>query len=292
MGATPASSNAYLSTSTNKATRPPDLVLQPCKEGVDFTLRLLAANRMATVVELQCDFGKSKTHSLTEQDIKDLFQALGSSEDGDSDDEEDHHGAQQKIQEEYRRNYDVIKTGGLPHLQALSIQCTSATDNTPSFITALTSFLCRSGSFQQFTHLTMNGVNLRGSAYDLRGLAESFRLHPRVRYVQMTSCWFTKEQQADMPALQQVFKEQEQKGAREARSSSSQLKFGKDASSGVMYAPPAASDNNGLRFRAAGKSNAYVRETEQETEADNREETWWGEKILSFFCMFCPVNKK
>ena len=129
--------------------RHPDVILKPEVEGTHFSLQLLAANRMAKVVEWQIFSDKEEEGSknisstsskkkmdtsiiVTEDDIDAIFAAMGSSrhdDDDDDDDVEKKDGEEKNRKDEYvvTEEYEGpdddfnIQAGGLPYLEALSI---------------------------------------------------------------------------------------------------------------------------------------------------------------------------
>ena len=196
--------------SSQEAKRHPDVILKPQNEGTNFSLQLLAANRMAKVVEwqlLSAGSGNTSKHDIAEEDIAAVFAAMGSDKEEDFDEEVKDEYA---VTEDYQgpdEDYN-IQAGGLPYLESLSIVREEGENNrneetaAASFLVPLTAFLASSQSFPRFTSLTLKGVNLRGTPLALRALTEVIRLHPRLRRVQMTQCQFTKEQQDDVKGLQ------------------------------------------------------------------------------------------
>ncbi|CAB9511110.1 expressed unknown protein [Seminavis robusta] len=188
--------------------REPDLVLRPTKEGMDFTLRVLSANRMSKVVEVVCDFGADGSKKISQGEVRTLFEALGGTAEEDEDMED-----VDMVTDEYQPSNNKQTYKGMPLMESLSIVCQNATEDTPSFVSGLTYFVASSLSLARFTRLSLEGVNLRGTVLELRGLAETFRMHPRMHYVQLQACWFTPEQQADMSVLEQVFQEQKRRSS-------------------------------------------------------------------------------
>jgi len=244
--------------------REPDVVLKPCTEGLQFTLQLLSANRMAKVVEWQwqtlpgnCNTnndidndnnnnddnenendnggdngGESGIVELDEEDIRTLFGVIcGQLKDDDNDEndnDESDNDDEKKHDEKKHDDLEVTETyqgpsseynfahGGLPYLESLSIlgndtgSSNHQNHHNPSFMLTLTLFLSSTHHVVGFTNLTLRCLNLRGSALELRALTEALRLHPKIRRVQMLSCWFSPEQQQHMEALQQVLLQQQQ----------------------------------------------------------------------------------
>ena len=325
------SSNSTTSTTPPNARREPDVILKPSHEGVDFTLRLLAANRMAKVVEWHCgDDATAAKHELSDDDIDALFGAMGSrrhSDESDDDDEkkgnDDNGDDGYVVTENYQGPADdhMIQAGGLPYLESLSIIGSSnnssekniSTDETdatatPSFIAGLTSFLASSQSFPRFTSLTLQGVNLRGTALELRALTEVFRLHPRIRRVQMTACWFSEEQQADMAALQQVFCQQQEQAQRCSVFGGDFLSDGPRRQQQLLFQSQRATLPDAMNPRpsataravptattattntAVSTSEVYNHNTSHNDNSTananaNTTDSWWGERLLkSCFC--------
>jgi hypothetical protein len=272
----PARSDARFSTTSSHQQRAPDLVLQPCQEGVDFSLRLVQANRMSKVVEIQCccedEEKKGATpRQLTEDDIQNLFVAIGGNENEEEEDLEE-----VDIADDYQPK-DTAIYSGLPHLESLSI---IGNDDSPSFLRPLIRFLSVSGSFPRFTRLSLQGVNLRGDLLEFRALAEAFRLHPHVQHVHMVACWFTPEQQANMGCLEDVFQKQQQpqpSSAASQRASILQMRQLVLEHAGAIkndHVPPATVDN------AQSKQTVAV-------EQSPVDEMWWGERLLrSCFCFW------
>lgn len=221
-GAVAARGAVHFSTTGNStgSKRAPDLVLQPAKEGVDFTLRLLQANRMSKVVEINIDidakgnanaFTKAKQQQpLTKHDINSLFRAIGGSENYEEEEDDDD---DKDVADEYHPT-DSDFYSGLPQLESLSITINNSNeDATSSFLEPLIAFLSASGSFPRFTRLSLQGVNLRGGILEFKGLAEAFRLHPHIQNVHMVGCWFTPEQKENMDCLEAVFQEQQRRSS-------------------------------------------------------------------------------
>jgi hypothetical protein len=285
--------------------READLVLEPTKEALDFTLRLLAANRMAKVVQILCHFEsannnsdsnrtKTKTWKLTQQDITNLFQAIGgimNDNDNDSDDDEN------VVTEEYQpssSNNNLSYYSGMPHLESLSIACQHATEETPSFLEGLTQLISSSrSSSPRFTRLSLEGVNLRGSALEVHGLAETVRLHPRLYHWQMQSCYFTSEQQSHVHVLEQAM---QQKGSainnnNNNNNSSSAIRTTTTVPN-PTDAQESASASAGLRQRkdvsqqVSNNSNLYSQQQDdshQDKEVDSFS-SWWSKLWKSCFC--------
>lgn len=248
--------------------RQADLVLEPTKEGLDFTLRLLAANRMAKVVQIQCDFGGGQW-KMNNQDTRNLFQAIGGTmDDNDNNNDDDYDDDYEDVvMEEYQPPKQSFR--GMPLLESLSIVCQNATAETPSFLAGVTHLMSASASCPRLTRLSLDGVNLRGGALEVRGLAETLRLHPK--HVQMQSCWFTPEQQAHVHVLQSALQEKQ---------------------SSMMYPTEVVSAGLRQRNKDTQSSNSLLHSQHQDDDDDDHDRsnnsndtTWWGTRFWkSCFC--------
>ena len=204
--------------------RDPDLILRPYEEGVNFTLKLIDANPLAKVVEVDCRCGSGASASndgnkLSSKRIGTIFRAIGGSngnneEDyddegngGDDDDVDAYYGDGLRCMESLTVIGDNDKNGS-------SSSWSRYNDSSSSFLRPLTSLLVSTGQQQQqqrqtnssyFRRLCLIGVNLEGSVLDFRAMVECLRIHPHVQYVQVSDCSFTNEEQRHMKLLEEVF---------------------------------------------------------------------------------------
>jgi len=301
-GATVAGNNAHFqlgsifgSNSGQGGNRAPDLKLKPYEEGVSFTLRLLAANGMAKVVELQLQPSDKKLFLLSQQDIQQLFQAMGSKHGNDDDDNSDDDD-DDEVMDEYKpldADAKLLAGKGLVYLESLAIlgskDNSGDQDCSPSLIRELTAFLLSTHQFPRFTSLSLQQVNLNGTALELRALSEAFRLHPRLARVQMTACHFSPEQHDNMQALQQVFQEAADKNGNNNRASA--MGFG-SASPPTLQELGTKYQNTNTNANATNATqwslDMYQDDSNQKHNKDaklNMEGLWWGERLFkSCFC--------